>query len=77
MPIYEYQCKPCGKKFEKLVRSMSSDEKVPCPDCGSKQTARTLSVFAAVSSEGGSKSAGGDAGPMCGRCGGPGPCAMG
>ena len=77
MPIYEYQCKPCGKKFEKLVRSMSSSETVPCPDCGSTQTTRALSVFAAVSSDGGSKSSVGDAGPMCGRCGGPGPCAMG
>jgi putative FmdB family regulatory protein len=78
MPIYEYECKPCGKKFEKLIRSMSSTEKVPCPDCGSTQTARALSVFAAVSSDGASRSAAAsDAGPGCGRCGGPGPCAMG
>ena len=76
MPIYEYQCKPCGAKFEKLIRSMSSSEAVKCPECGSDQTARALSVFAAVSSEGGPKSSAGDA-PMCGRCGGPGPCAMG
>ena len=76
MPIYEYQCKPCGAKFEKLIRSMSSSEPVKCPECGSEQTARALSVFAAVSSEGGSKSSAADA-PMCGRCGGPGPCAMG
>ena len=76
MPIYEYQCKPCGTKVEKLVRSMSSTEPVACPKCGSEETARALSVFAAVSSDGGSKSAS-DAPPMCGRCGGPGPCAMG
>ena len=76
MPIYEYQCKPCGAKFEKLIRTMSSTDPVKCPECGSNQTARALSVFAAVSSEGGSKSSSGD-GPGCGRCGGPGPCAMG
>ena len=76
MPIYEYQCKPCGAKFEKLVRSMSSTEAVKCPECGSEETARALSVFAAVSSDGGGKSAASD-GPMCGRCGGPGPCGMG
>ena len=77
MPIYEYQCKPCGAKFEKLVRSMSSTEAVKCPECGSEQTARALSVVAAVSSDGGGgKSAAAD-GPMCGRCGGPGPCGMG
>lgn len=50
MPIYEYTCRKCEKKFEKLVRSMSSTEKVACPECGSKQTERELSVFA-VSAE--------------------------
>lgn len=76
MPIYEYQCKACDAKFEKLVRSMSdADKGVPCPTCKSKDTARALSVFAAVSGEGGSKGSA-DAGPMCGRCGGPGPCAV-
>lgn len=50
MPIYEYTCRKCEKKFEKLVRSMSSTEKAVCPECGSKQTDRELSVFA-VSAE--------------------------
>ena len=75
MPIYEYSCRTCEAKFEKLVRSMSEQEKVDCPQCGSKDTARALSVFA-VGAEGrpGQK----ESGPgMCGRCGGPGPCAMG
>jgi putative FmdB family regulatory protein len=76
MPVYEYECKTCGARFEKLVRTMtSSAEPAKCPECGSDNTARALSVFAAVSSEGSSKSSGGDV-PMCGRCGGPGPCAM-
>jgi putative FmdB family regulatory protein len=77
VPIYEYQCKQCGDKFEKLVRSMSSTDAVRCPECGSEQTARALSVFA-VAGEGATKSGGGgDDSPMCGRCGGPGPCGMG
>ena len=46
MPIYEYACKNCDTKFEKLVRSMNSSEKVDCPKCGSTKTARALSVFA-------------------------------
>ena len=46
MPIYEYTCKKCENKFEKLVRSMSSTEAILCPECGSKQTERELSVFA-------------------------------
>ena len=79
MPIYEYTCKKCDHRFEQLVRTMSgSEQKFTCPACGSDQTARALSVFAAVSSGGGGKSAG-DAGdsPMCGRCGGlPGSCQM-
>jgi putative FmdB family regulatory protein len=75
VPIYEYQCKKCEAKFEKLVRSMSSADAVKCPECGSDQTARALSVFA-VASEGPSKGTT-EAPPMCGRCGGPGPCAMG
>ena len=45
MPIYEYDCKSCHAKFEKLVKSMSSDEKIDCPECGSKKTTRALSVL--------------------------------
>ena len=79
MPIYEYTCQSCNTKFDRLVRSMSTadgEARPKCPECGSDRTARALSVFA-VAAEGSAKSAGGsDAGPMCGRCGGPGPCAM-
>lgn len=80
MPIYEYVCKSCDAKFEQLVRTMSGGDadraKFKCPQCGSKQTARALSVFA-VSSDS-VKSAGSDEPPMCGRCGGmPGSCGMG
>jgi len=77
MPIYEYHCKSCEAKFEKLRPMSAADQAIKCPNCNSPKTARTLSVFA-VAAEGGSKSAAAsDAGPMCGRCGGPGPCAMG
>jgi len=78
VPIYEYACKECDNRFEKLVRSMGSDERVDCPSCGSKQTARTMSVFAvAAAAEGGKKSNAASAPGMYGRCGGPGPCATG
>ena len=73
MPIYEYTCSKCDAKFDKLVRSISSDESdTACPKCGSKKTARAMSLFA-VGAEQSGKSA---AAPGCGRCGGPGPCAM-
>ena len=80
MPIYEYTCKSCNSKFEQLVRSMStgngeeSRSRVKCPECGSTQTARALSVFAVSSDSGKSPSA--DT-PACGRCGGaPGSCQL-
>jgi putative FmdB family regulatory protein len=75
MPIYEYTCQACNKKFDQLVRSMSSDAKANCPHCGSPKTARALSVFAAVSGT----SAGSSTQPQgggCGRCGGPNACSM-
>jgi putative FmdB family regulatory protein len=75
MPIYEYACEQCGEKFEQLVRSMSGEAKIACPKCASSKTKRALSVFA-VGAESG-KSAGAAAPGMCGRCGGPGPCAAG
>jgi putative FmdB family regulatory protein len=77
MPIYEYTCKACNKAFDHLARTMSaSDARVKCPHCGSVKTAKALSVFAAVSGDGGKPS--GAAPPSCGRCGGaPGSCQMG
>ena len=33
MPLYEYQCKKCGHRFEKIQRF--SDKMIrKCPDCG-------------------------------------------
>ena len=72
MPIYEYTCKNCQTKFDKLVKSMSSANGIDCPKCGSKQTARSMSVFSVGSESAKSSSPA----PICGRCGGPGPCAM-
>lgn len=75
MPIYEYTCKGCDARFEKLIRSVSGREKVECPRCGSSKTARALSVFAVSSTTDKSQSTPASPG-MCNRCGGPGPCAM-
>jgi putative FmdB family regulatory protein len=75
MPIYEYTCQSCNKKFDHLARTMSGDHRADCPECGSKKTTRALSVFA-VGAEGAGKSPSDDS-PMCGRCGGaPGSCGM-
>lgn len=73
MPIYEFKCKQCDTRFDKLVRSMKDPEAAHCPKCGSKKTERSLSLFAVGSEQAGKSapSAGG-----CGRCGGPGPCGL-
>jgi putative FmdB family regulatory protein len=44
MPIYEYACPGCGKRFEKLVRRFG--EAVACPSCASPDVEKQLSVFA-------------------------------
>ena len=33
MPLYEYQCKQCGHRFEK-IQSFSAPEEKVCPECG-------------------------------------------
>ena len=75
MPIYEYTCRDCSSKFDKLVRRMSDDEKPACPQCGSRKTDRALSVVSVGSESPRASSA--PAPGMCGRCGGPGPCGGG
>ncbi len=33
MPLYEYECKQCGHRFERIVKFSDPPEKV-CPKCG-------------------------------------------
>ena len=47
MPLYEYECRSCGHRFEALVRN---DAPPPCPECRGRDLERLLSMFA-VSSE--------------------------
>jgi putative FmdB family regulatory protein len=46
MPIYEYVCKECGSKFERMVRLSEADKRPECPRCGSDQTNKQLSTIA-------------------------------
>ena len=64
MPIYEYNCKKCGKKFEKLVKISEGNIKVECPDCGSGDVKKVFSVFGVC----GEKKAGGSS---CSSCSSP------
>ena len=40
MPIYEYNCRKCGEKFELIRRLATRDDPAPCPKCASKATKR-------------------------------------
>lgn len=33
MPMYEYRCKKCEHKFEKLLRHSEREEPQACPKC--------------------------------------------
>lgn len=46
MPIYEFECKECGARFEELVAAGGA---APCPACGSERTRR---LYSAVSPPG-------------------------
>ncbi len=45
MPIYEYSCQECGKRFELLRRFEDSDAGILCPECESARIERVLSAF--------------------------------
>ena len=50
MPLFEFVCKKCGKKFEKIVFSTDKEE-IECPQCKSKEVEKQFSLFSANSSE--------------------------
>lgn len=64
MPIYEYVCDDCQRRFEILQRMGEGPEGLACPRCGGTKLGKVFSTFAASTSSG--ASAGGD-------CAGPGP----
>ena len=51
MPLFEFECRKCGERFEELMAASEAAEGgVPCPSCGSKSTEKALSAFATGSS---------------------------
>jgi putative FmdB family regulatory protein len=45
MPVFEYKCSSCDKKFEVLHKSSVNQNQVSCPDCNSKKTTKLFSSF--------------------------------
>jgi putative FmdB family regulatory protein len=71
MPVYEYYCAGCEKRFEAL-RSMSQmDTPIACPRCAAPDARKVISVFAAISRDGGgSRLVAGSGASGCGSCAG-------
>ncbi|MBD3184271.1 zinc ribbon domain-containing protein [Candidatus Poribacteria bacterium] len=49
MPVYEFHCINCNKRFEELCRSFSEADSVSCPECENPKVERLMSVFAMAS----------------------------
>lgn len=74
MPIYEYRCKQCDRRFETLIQGKRRPR---CPGCGGRKLEKQLSVFAVSAGSGsGSRSDLPDACRSCGHPDGPGSCGM-
>ena len=67
MPLFEYECKTCGTKFEQLVFDRTA--KIACKSCGGSKVVQLLSTFAVATAESTRKAAS-EPGP-CGTCGAP------
>jgi putative FmdB family regulatory protein len=51
MPIYEYACPRCRKKFNFLVRNVNRPGKFACPRCGGTKLKRIYSSFSLAHSD--------------------------
>ncbi len=68
MPIFEFKCNDCDHNFEELIRT---DASARCPECGSENTEKLISLCVRNRRSGGS----GDYTPSysgggCGGCSG-------
>ena len=48
MPLYEYRCKECKRRFSLLVGMTAEKQKQACPHCGSPKLAKLISRIAPV-----------------------------
>lgn len=51
VPVYEYRCADCKRKFSALVGVVAGPDDTACPNCGSKNTTKLVSRFARFRSE--------------------------
>lgn len=69
MPLYEYRCKSCDRRFEILQSMGASSEGVPCPQCGANKTEKQFSTFSGSSGSSASSGFSGLGGGSCGSGG--------
>ena len=46
MPLYEFRCRDCSERSEKLWRNFSPPDSIDCAQCGSGDTFRIVSRVA-------------------------------
>lgn len=51
MPIYEYRCADCGRKFSALIGMTAEPDDEACPHCGGRNAERLVSRFSRLKSE--------------------------
>jgi putative FmdB family regulatory protein len=51
VPVFEYRCQDCGRKFSALIGMTAEPDDEKCPHCGSTRTAKLVSRFARFRSE--------------------------
>ena len=51
MPIFEFQCNACSRKFSALVGVVADAQPPACPKCGRRDLKKLVSRFARVRSE--------------------------
>jgi putative FmdB family regulatory protein len=51
MPVYEYVCRRCGKKFMEILRLSELDKKIRCPKCNSAAVRKCIEPFFAVTAK--------------------------
>lgn len=51
MPIFEYRCQTCQRKFSALIGMTQEPDDEKCPHCGGRDTVKLVSRFARYRSE--------------------------
>ena len=46
MPLYEFKCRGCSERLEKLWKNFNPPDSIECTECGSEDTFRIVSRVA-------------------------------